>query len=272
MPGINCVALSRSDLDVSDAQAVDDYLQYEMPERLINAAAYTAVDRAESEPELAEAINHQGAANLARNCAVMGIPLVHVSTDYVFDGAATQAYSETDETRPMGQYGISKLAGEAAVAELCPAHVIVRTAWVYSEYGHNFVKTMLSLAGQHSQLRVVDDQIGGPVYAGDLAQALLDIICLPADKLQYGIYHFGADRERNWCQFARDIFSEARRIGLIEAVPEVKGISTAEYPTAARRPAYSVLDSSLLLQDYGIHPSSYNRSLGRVLRALTAAD
>ncbi|CAM4300320.1 dTDP-4-dehydrorhamnose reductase [Serratia silvae] len=226
-------------LDITDLSAVRAAVANFQPNIIVNAAAYTAVDKAETEHELAALINKVGPENLAVAAKEVGARLVHVSTDYVFDGTASTPYIETDVTNPLGVYGLTKLDGETAVAAVQPEAIIIRTAWVFSEYGNNFVKTMLRLAKERDTLSIVADQRGCPTYAGDIAQAIIDLL---QKNVSGGVYHFCGDKEVTWNEFAQSIFSIAVCKGRLSSSPEVKGISTDEYPTPAKRPAYSVLN------------------------------
>jgi len=245
--GFEIAAITHQQLDITNKAAVNCFFSEWQPELVINAAAYTAVDQAESEPEKAYQVNAIGPKNLAEACQHSNIPMMHVSTDYVFDGSATKPYQSLDKTSPQSVYGVTKLAGEQAVAKVCTKHVIIRTAWVFSEYGNNFVKTMLRLANNEEELSVVADQYGCPTYAGDIAEALLtigSIINKQADWSGYGIHHFCGDQATSWHGFARAIMEEGTTSGLIKATPVIKAIPTADYPTPAKRPEYSVLDCS----------------------------
>lgn len=239
------VALGRPDLELTNLPSVERAINSHRPAAIVNAAAYTAVDKAESEPEQAFAINRDGAAELAKASARHGLPIVHISTDYVFSGEKASPYVETDATGPLGVYGHSKLEGEEAVAQANPAHVILRTAWVFSPYGSNFLKTMLRLAGQRDTLSVVADQHGTPTYAPDIAEAVVSVLRLalsdPADEAWRGIFHLVAQGEATWAQFAEEIFRVSRAHGGASA--NVNPIATAEYPTPARRPLNSRLNT-----------------------------
>ncbi|KFX21077.1 dTDP-4-dehydrorhamnose reductase [Pectobacterium betavasculorum] len=232
-------ATDTAELDITDYEKVLAAVTEFQPDAIVNAAAYTAVDKAESEPELAALVNKTGPENLARAAKEVGARLVHVSTDYVFDGNATVPYIETDKTNPLGVYGKTKLDGEIAVSSVLPEAIIIRTAWVFSEYGNNFVKTMLRLAKERDELGIVADQRGCPTYAGDIAQAIIDLLKQNADG---GVYHYCGDSEVAWSDFAEAIF----RIGVeqngLEKCPKVNKINTDQYPTPAKRPAYSSLD------------------------------
>lgn len=250
---VQAFAAGRPALDLTSAASVLRTLGDFKPDIIINAAAYTAVDKAESEPEAAMALNCTGPQRLAEEAARIGAAIIHVSTDYVFDGTKSAPYVETDPTGPVSSYGRSKLAGELAVAAACPRHVILRTAWVHSPFGANFVKTMLRLAGERPELRVVDDQIGCPTYAPHLAAAILELARqLPqaASAPEWGVYHAAGRGAVTWCGFAREIVRQSARHGG-PSVP-VAGIATADYPTPARRPANSRLDSGKLERTFGI--------------------
>jgi dTDP-4-dehydrorhamnose reductase len=233
--------LSRAELDISDAAAVAARINAGQPELVINAAAYTAVDRAESEAELAMSINGQGAANVATACAQAKARLLHISTDFVFDGSRSQPYSPDAPTAPLGEYGRSKLAGERAVQAALPSALIVRTAWVYSVFGANFVKTMLRLMAEREVLQVVADQVGTPTWAKGLARALWLAAQKPA--LQ-GMLHWTDAGVCSWYDFAQAIAEEGHSLGLLPSLPRVLPIPGSAYPTPAQRPAYSVLDKT----------------------------
>ncbi|WP_289083303.1 dTDP-4-dehydrorhamnose reductase [uncultured Spongiibacter sp.] len=262
-------ALGRDALDISDAAAVAQTVKAFCPDVIINAAAYTAVDKAESEPELAYAINVAGPANLADAAAEVNALLIHISTDYVFDGTAHTPYSEGDETNPQGVYGQTKLDGEREVQRRCNRHIILRTAWVFSEYGNNFVKTMLRLGKERNELGVVADQVGCPTYAGDIATACLAIARRVVDGNEcYGTYHYAGDLAVSWHAFACAIFEEANNSGLISAKPAVNAITTADYPTPAARPAYSVMTGEKLANDFGVPACDWRNALRGVLGKL----
>lgn len=243
-------ALGRDALDISDAAAVAQTVKAFCPDVIINAAAYTAVDKAESEPELAYAINVAGPANLADAAAEVNALLIHISTDYVFDGTAHVPYSEGDETNPQGVYGQTKLDGEREVQRRCDRHIILRTAWVFSEYGNNFVKTMLRLGKQRSELGVVADQIGCPTYAGDIARLCLTICNTEEDLVTYGTYHFCGDKAMSWYEFAVEIFEKAMESGVLVRKPHLAAIATDQYPTPAVRPSYSVMSLKKIEEKY----------------------
>lgn len=258
-------ALARSNLDIADHDAVQQAVAAYQPDVIINAAAYTAVDKAEQEPQLARHINADGPANLAKACAQNDALLIHVSTDYVFDGRASEPYSTDAPTNPLGVYGASKLEGERRIQALCPSHVIVRTAWVFSEYGNNFLKTMLRLGAERDRLRVVADQNGTPTYAGDLADALVRIAQSAKQSRSFGIYHYCGGKTTSWYRFAKEILEQAHQVGLIKRSPRLEAISTEQFPTLAQRPAYSVLSGDKLVADYGIAEGDWLRGVVHVL-------
>ncbi len=242
-PGsVDMVAATRAELDISDQASVLAFVADCRPEVIINAAAYTAVDGAESKPDLAVEINAEGPGFLARAAERCGARLLHVSTDFVFDGQATSPYSPRAETRPLGVYGHSKLAGECRVREILPTQsLVLRTAWVYSRFGQNFVKTMLRLMAERDSLRVVNDQVGAPTWARGLATTLWALLEHPD---VHGIYHWTDAGQCSWHDFAAEIQARAFALGLLEREIEIEAILSSEYPTPAQRPAYSVLDIS----------------------------
>ena len=264
----NMVALTHSDADICDKDAIATAIARHAPSVLINAAAYTAVDKAESEADRAFQVNRDGAAILAEQAAKADVPLIHISTDYVFDGAASVPYDEEREVNPQGTYARSKEAGERAVRAGHAKHLILRTAWVYGPFGNNFVKTMLRLGAEREELRVVDDQTGRPTSTGDLAEAILAIaeIAQKPSFAQWGTYHFAGADTVTWHGFATMIFAEAEKFG--RRAPRVHAITTAEFPTAAPRPAYSVLSSAKLERVFGIKPRPLHASLNATLERL----
>ncbi|WP_416262018.1 dTDP-4-dehydrorhamnose reductase [Gibbsiella quercinecans] len=251
-------------LDITDLDTVKQAVAQYQPNVIVNAAAYTAVDKAETEPALAGLINATGPKNLALAAKEVGARLVHVSTDYVFDGEATTPYVETDATNPLGVYGQTKLEGELAVAGVLPEAIIIRTAWVFSEYGNNFVKTMLRLAKDRDTLGIVADQRGCPTYAGDIAQAIIDLLQKEAEG---GIYHFCGDKEVAWNEFAEAIFAAALKQGKLARVPRVNAITTEQYPTPAQRPAFSVLNCEKI-KALGIILSDWEAKVVDVISAI----
>ncbi|ODR96799.1 hypothetical protein AUC71_04330 [Methyloceanibacter marginalis] len=252
--GLPCQALERTSLDITVADAVLRAVVHFAPLVVINAAAYTNVDKAETDSETAFSVNRDGAAHLAHACARVDIPIIHISTDYVFDGTKKTPYTEDDPGSPLSIYGESKLAGEAAVREYCAKHVVLRTAWVYGLHGPNFVKTMLRLAGERDQIKVVDDQFGNPTFAGDLGRAILTLVRRLQlgtwPKQGFGTFHLAGEWTTSWCGFAQMIFEEARP--RLAHVPAIEPITTADYPTLAKRPAYSALDCGRFARIHGI--------------------
>ena len=270
-PGIPC--WGRDTVDLARPEAAEARIADSGARLVINAAAYTAVDKAESEEDTAHRVNAEGPAALARACARTGAALVHVSTDYVFDGTKQGEWTEDDPVAPLGAYGRTKLAGERAVAAALPRHAILRTAWVYSPFGHNFVRTMLRLADRE-RLTVVADQRGKPTSAEDLAAAILAIaprlIDAPAGDPGFGTFHYAGAGATTWAHFAEAIFEDALPRGLIARAPEVAHITTAEYPTPARRPANSALDGSKFERVFGLATVPWREALGRTLDRLAA--
>lgn len=269
--GLQLAAVGRPDIDLGAPATIVPALDRLAPDLVINAAAYTAVDKAETEPELAHAINAGAPGLVARACASRDIPLIHISTDYVFDGSKPAPYCEDDPTAPLGVYGRSKLEGERRVAAACPRHIILRTAWIVSPYGHNFAKTMLRLAATRAEVGVVHDQIGSPTYAPHLATGILAIAetCLRhgGNAVAWGIYHAAGSGEATWCELARAIFLQSASVGGPSAA--VRPITTAEYPTAARRPANSRLDCSKLAHAFAVRLPDWRVGIAECVRPLT---
>ena len=245
-PEVDCVALTRQQLDIADPAAVSACLAELAPSVVLNAAAYTAVDAAEADPVAARRANAEAPANLAVACRDSGIRLIHVSTDFVFDGQSAVPYRVDAPVAPLGEYGRSKLAGELAVQRTLPGALIMRTGWVYSRFGSNFVKTMLRLMAERDELAVVADQIGTPTWARGLAAALWAAAARPELR---GIYHWSDDGQCSWYDFALAICEEACALGLLARPVKIRPIAASEYPTAARRPAYSVLDKTTSRRD-----------------------
>lgn len=270
--GHEVIALGRPELDLAaDADPIVEAIGTARPDIVVSAAAYTAVDKAEEERKIAFAINERGAGAVARAAREAGVPLIHLSTDYVFDGSKAEPYVEDDATNPSGVYGASKLAGERAVAAEQPDSAILRTAWVYSPFGANFVKTMLRLAADRDSLGIVADQRGNPTSALDIADGVLAVASnLVGDRdLDYrGIFHMTASGEASWAEFAEAIFEQSAKLGGPSAA--VKAISTADYPTPARRPANSRLDCARLERVHGVKLPQWRESLEKVVRRLVA--
>jgi dTDP-4-dehydrorhamnose reductase len=231
------------------------------PQFCINCAAYTAVDKAEEDMHTARKVNADGAANLAKLCKANGVTLVHVSTDFVFEGNTPYPLIEADAVNPINVYGLTKLEGEHAIADILPEHYILRTSWLYSEYGNNFVKTMLRLGAERDVLKVIADQVGTPTYAIDLAECILAIIA--ADNKQYGIYHYSNEGVTSWYDFAQSIFD------ISNTQVKVYPIRTAEYPTPALRPTYSVMDKAKVKSTFNIEIPYWRHSLETCIKRLS---
>ncbi len=258
-------------IDITDETSIRSALASNAPDLIVNAAAYTAVDKAESESAIARAVNETGPKLLAEAAAGIGVPLFHISTDYVFDGQKEGPYEETDPVAPLGVYGATKTAGDDAVRASLTAHIILRTAWVYSSHGGNFVKTMLRLAGERDELSVVGDQHGCPTAAGDVADALLTIASQyfsepESMRGRWGTYHFCSGPATTWHGFAEAIMKGAASRGR-PSIP-VQRIPTADYPTPAERPKNSVLDCTKIQQTFGIMPRPWTLALNQVLDRL----
>ncbi|QEN87912.1 dTDP-4-dehydrorhamnose reductase [Labrys sp. KNU-23] len=271
--GVDIVCLGRPELDLAVPASIPAALLASGADAIINAAAYTAVDRAESEPEKAHAVNAVGAGLVAEAAHRLGVPIVHVSTDYVFDGAAQHPYREEERVCPLGAYGTSKHEGEVRVAAAAPRHVVCRTSWVYSPHGQNFVKTMLRLAGERDEVSVVSDQFGCPTYALDLAGTLLQIARhvieeKAADSPLFGVFHVAGSGEASWADLAEAVFAASASAGGPSA--RVRRISTKDYPTPARRPADSRLDTARLRERYGIALPDWRASVGDCVSRLQA--
>jgi dTDP-4-dehydrorhamnose reductase len=273
--GITLVGCGRPELDLERPATIAPALGALKPDIIVNAAAFTAVDLAESEPDRAHAINAAGAGAMAAAAATLGVPVIHISTDYVFDGSATKPYGESDAVAPLGVYGQSKLAGERAVMAACADHAILRTSWVFSATGQNFVRTMLRLAETRSEISVVADQIGRPTPADDLAEAVLgvaaNLLAERGEPALRGIFHVGGTGDViSWAGFAEAIFAERGRRGA--SAVSVRPIGTADYPTPARRPAWSVLDGARLKEIHGIILPDWRIGLARCMDRLMITE
>jgi dTDP-4-dehydrorhamnose reductase len=259
-PNIEFVFCDSEKLDITDYDTVNNVFNQFSPDFCINAAAYTAVDKAESEPEKAYSINVLGPQNLAKTCKIYDTVLLHVSTDFIFDGTKKIPYTEVDQPNPTGVYGQTKLDGEIAIQDIWEKHYIIRTSWVYSQFANNFMKTMLRLGSERDSLSVVDDQIGTPTNAVDLAEALVTIINKHS-KLNdeyYGVFNFSNEGQCSWFDFAKKIF-EVNNINI-----DLKPIPTTSYPTPAKRPAYSVLDKSKIKKVFEIGINNWETSLSKI--------
>lgn len=268
--GFNVIAAGRNELDITQLEKVKSYIQSKNADIVINAAAYTAVDKAEDEQDIAYVINRDGVATLAKVCKEQNIPLLHISTDYVFDGSQSDAYRECDTVSPLGIYGESKWQGEEAIRDELEQHIILRVAWVFGAQGNNFVKTMLRLGKERDELNVVADQFGGPSPAKEIAATLVTLTkqYQKNKTLEWGTYHYCGTEKTNWCEFAKEIFSQAKEKGLIDKEIKVNAITTAEYPTLAKRPANSMLDCTKINNTFGIIMPSWKKALNEVLTEL----
>lgn len=262
-----CAELSVPDsyaLNIADRSSVRQTVETFRPDYIINAAAYTAVDKAESDAERAFAVNRDGARHLAEAAEAAGAAMLHISTDYVFDGAGGAPYDEAAPTAPQNIYGASKLAGEQAVLEACRCAVVMRTSWVFGAHGQNFVKTMLRLGRERDSLGIVADQYGAPTAAADIAAALITIVRRHTPEQlaeRAGIYHYCGSPYASWFEFAETIFAEAAAQGVLAKIPAVKPIATADYPTPAKRPADSRLDCGKIRAVFGIGPCDWHSAL-----------
>lgn len=267
--GVEARGLTHAEADICDKTAVEELVRRYKPTSIVNAAAYTAVDRAESEPPQAFRVNRDGAAVLGDAAAAANIPLVHLSTDYVFDGQSRIPYAETDEVAPLGVYGRSKEEGERAIRASARGHVILRTAWVYSPFGTNFVRTMLRLGLERAELGIVDDQTGCPTSATDIAAAVMAIVEATARQgfSDWGTYHYVGADVLTWYGFAKLIFEESAKSGV--PPPRLLPIMTADFPTPAPRPAYSVLDTKKIERIFAIKPRALRESLLSCLETLS---
>jgi dTDP-4-dehydrorhamnose reductase len=256
-PEIEFHFASSAEADITDKEKLIAVFERLKPDFCVNAAAYTAVDKAESEPEKAALINVTGAKNLAEICKAFNATLIHISTDFVFDGSKQSPYSETDATNPQGVYGQTKLLGERAIENTGGKYYIVRTSWLYSQFGANFMKTMLRLASERDSLNIVNDQIGTPTHAVDLAHAIAKIIL--STKHEYGLYHYSNEGVASWYDFAKKIF-EINNVKI-----DVNPIPTSQFPTPAKRPAYSVLDKSKIRRVFGVSVRDWQTSLEKTV-------
>ncbi len=270
--GVTVVPAGRPDLDLARPETVLPALRAAEPEVVVSAAAYTAVDRAEDEPDLAQAVNGAGAGAVAEAAAALGVPVLHLSTDYVFDGSLDRPYREEDPVAPLGAYGRSKLDGERRVARATPAHVILRTAWVYAPFGANFVRTMLRLAGSRDEVGVVADQRGCPTSALDIARAVVAMAARlrdagPEARAELcGTFHVAGRGEGSWAEVAEAVFARSAALGGPAA--KVRRIATADYPTRAARPANSRLDTTKLARTYGLTLPDWGESLAECVTRL----
>ncbi len=256
------------ELDISNLEQVNTIVRNIKPNVIINAAAYTAVDNAETEHEQAYAVNSLGSKNLAISCKELDIPLMHISTDYIYDGEKPSPYLESDPPNPTGIYGASKLEGDQKIEQIWPKHIILRVSWVFGNHGNNFVKTMLRLAEQRDELSIVDDQFGAPTSAKAISTCLLDILeAKQFNQPQYpwGVYNFQSDPGVSWYNFAQEIFQQAKESGLINKTMQLNPIPSSEFPTPVKRPANSKLDGHKLLKSLHLKPADWKSDLNNML-------
>jgi dTDP-4-dehydrorhamnose reductase len=265
--GYEAVYASREQIDIADFEVAKSKILEISPDVVINAAAYTAVDEAEEDREQADVINHLAVASIADICQQLDCWLIHVSTDYVFDGTSSLPYKEDDQTNAIGVYGITKLNGELAIQSSGCKHIIIRTAWVFSEYGNNFLKTMVRLGSERDELSVVGDQFGCPTYAQDIARSIVEILPQLNPQKDNGLYHYCGDQPCSWYSFAKFIFNEVKLLD--HKIPHsVKSINTVDYPTPAFRPAYSVLDCAKINSNFGITSSDWQFGVKKVVKKI----
>ncbi|MCG9693937.1 dTDP-4-dehydrorhamnose reductase [Vibrio sp. Isolate22] len=260
------LALDREHLDITNQDSVNAVVSEFQPAIIINAAAHTAVDKAEEEVDLSYAINRDGPKYLAQAAQTIDAVILHISTDYVFEGNKVGDYIETDTTNPQGVYGESKLAGEIAVAQSCEKHIILRTAWVFGESGNNFVKTMLRLGQTRDALNIVGDQFGGPTFAGDIASTLIQIAkrITQGSEVEYGVYHYSGLPHVSWFDFADAIFDVAVKKKVLESKPTLTSITTDQYPTPAKRPSNSRLSNDKIMASFSIEASDWKAALNNI--------
>ena len=258
---------SREQIDITDFAQTKNKILKTSPDLIINATAYTAVDNAEEDQKTTNLINHLAVKNIADICNQLECWLIHVSTDYVFDGNSKVPYREDDQTNPQGVYGENKLKGELAIQASGCKHVILRTAWVFSEYGSNFLKTMLSLGAVRDELSIVGDQMGCPTYAQDIARSIVAIAPELNSQKDYGIYHYCGDQPCSWFDFAKEIFNQLKTYDQI-STPKIKAVTTEEYPTLAKRPKFSVLDNKKIQENFDIFSSDWKFGVESCLKRL----
>ena len=259
-------SLGRMEMDITNFDQVSSVSREINPSIIINTAAYTNVDQSETDQDLALMVNELGPYNLAKICKILNIPLIHISTDYVFDGMSKQPYNTSDLVNPQSIYGHSKLRGEVKIKDNCDSFLILRTAWLFSEYGNNFLKTILRLSVERDNLKIVSDQIGCPTYAGHLAEVIIKTIPkLLSGNFKKGIFHYAGDKQCSWYDFAKIILSTASKNNYLNKIPELIKVTTEEYITAAKRPRYSVLDSSSFCELFEVLPSNWREVLPSII-------
>lgn len=260
------IATDSTSLDITDTEAVRNMVQNFQPDAIVNAAAFTAVDKAEAHVGTAFAVNATAVHNLASAARACQARFIHISTDYVFDGTNKTPYKEQDYTNPQSVYGRTKVAGELLALAANPDSIIIRTSWLFSEYGNNFVKTMIRLAGERDNLSIVHDQTGSPTYAGDLAQAIITLLQQPVAPR--GIYHYGGNKSVTWYEFAQAIFQAAQQQDPDFKIPQLNAITTDQYPLPAPRPAYSIMDCQKIENECGIKASDWQKALNEIIGKL----
>ena len=260
------IATDSTSLDITDTEAVRNMVQNFQPDAIVNAAAFTAVDKAEAQVSTAFAVNATAVHNLASAARACQARFIHISTDYVFDGTNKTPYKEQDYTNPQSVYGRTKVSGELLALAANPDSVIIRTSWLFSEYGNNFVKTMIRLAGERDNLSIVHDQTGSPTYAGDLAQAIITLLQQPVAPR--GIYHYGGNKSVTWYEFAQAIFQAAQQQDPDFKIPQLNAITTDQYPLPAPRPAYSIMDCQKIENECGIKASDWQKALNEIIGKL----
>jgi dTDP-4-dehydrorhamnose reductase len=269
--GHEVIYTSHEQIDIADFEFTKSKILEISPEVIINAAAYTAVDKAEEDQEMANLINHLAVAHLAKICKQLGCWLIHVSTDYVFDGSANIPYREDDKTNPQCVYGETKLKGELAIQSSGCKYIIIRTAWVFSEYGNNFLKTMLRLGSERDELNIVGDQVGCPTFAQDIARSMVKIISKLQSRKDNSIYHFCGYQRCSWYEFANAIFDIAKTNNL--KIPNtISSIDTSAYPTSAKRPSFSVLDCSKIEEEYDVRASNWHDGIEQAIEKLKSEN
>lgn len=261
------VHTTRAEIDVSNFEKTFDAISLIAPNIIINATAYTAVDKAQEEHKIANLVNHLAVANIAGICHKLDILLIHFSTDYVFDGNSSLPYKENDHTNPQGVYGETKLKGELSIKSSNCKHIIIRTAWVFSEYENNFLKTIIRLASNKDELNIVGDQIGCPTYAQDIAKSIVKIIPQIQKKEIYDTYHYCGYRECSWYDFAIEIFKQANNYN-IKTPSKINLTQTSSFPTQAKRPAFSSLDCTKIKKDFGVTASNWEKAIANVITKL----
>ncbi|MGE4337531.1 MAG: dTDP-4-dehydrorhamnose reductase [Pigmentiphaga sp.] len=271
--GIHAVAPPSRVLDITNSVSISEALKFYKPALIINAAAYTNVDGAEANAARAFAINRDGVQHLAEAANLAGIPLFHISTDYVFSGEGNEPIAESHPTKPCSIYGASKLAGEQAIIKSLANHIVLRTSWVYGIHGNNFAKTMLRLGRERSSISIVNDQVGCPTYAASIASVLLELGSRYIEQrdLPWGTYHYSGRSACSWHEFAVEIFRQAATLGVLDQIPIIGAVSTDEYPTPARRPAWSVLECQHFESTFGISTLEWREELYRCLSALSTS-